>query len=204
MERLLWPATRLLSGLGRWLGRFFGPRAAVGAWAEVPHLRYYLGLGRRTGLLSDEQSRMAENVLRLGRRTVAEVMVPLAEVEALAEGVSEEEGRTSLARFRHRRMPIYRGSRDHVVGVVSRLELLLAEGGSWAERVHRVTRPVSRVEVRTSLLEALERVRSQEVPVGVVEDHRGEVVGLVTATDLVEAILPGVEAEGRSEGHRPW
>jgi putative hemolysin len=170
----------------------------------VPHLRYYLGLGRRTGLLSDEQSRMAENVLRLGRRTVAEVMVALAEVEALAEGLTEEEGRTCLGSCRHRRMPVYRGRPDNVVGVVSRLELLLAEGGSWAERVQRVTKPVSRVEVRTSLLEALDRVCSQEVPAAVVEDHRGEVVGLVTATDLVEAILPEVQAEGGSEGRRPW
>jgi CBS domain containing-hemolysin-like protein len=203
MEWLLWPATRLLTGLTRWLGRFFGPRAALGAWAEVPHLRYYLGLGRRTGVLSDEQSRMAENVLELGRRSVAEVMVPLAEVEGFAEGLTEEEGRACLARCRHRRMLVCRGSPDAVVGVVARLELLLAEGGSWAERVARVAKPVSRVGLATSLLEALDRVASEEVPVAVVEGSRREVVGLVTATDLVEAILADVEEEGRGDARAP-
>jgi CBS domain containing-hemolysin-like protein len=204
MEWLFWPASILLTGLARWLGRFLGPRAVLGALVEVPHLRYYLGLGRQTGLLSDEQGRMAENVLRLGRRTVAEVMVPLGQMEALAEDLSEEEGLASLARCRHRRMPLYRGRPENVVGVVARLELLLAEGGSWAERVQRVVRPVSRVEPRTTLLEALDRVRSQEAPVAVVEESPGEVVGLVTATDLVETILGEVEGEGRSEAARGY
>jgi len=190
-ERLFWPASMLLVGLTRWLGRFLGPRAALGAWAEMPNLRYYLGLGRRTGLLSDEQSRMAENVLRLGRRSVAEVMVALGEVEALAEGLSEEEGLACLGRCRHRRMPLSRGGRDNIVGVVPRLELLLAEGGSWTERVARVTKPVLRLPAATSILEALDRIRSEEAPVAVVEDTRGQVVGLVTATDLVEAIVGG-------------
>jgi len=189
MEWLFWPASVLLTGLTWWLGRFFGPRAALGAWAEVPQLRYYLGLGRRTGLLSDEQSRMAENVLRLGRRTVAEVVVPLGKVEALAEGLSEEEGLACLGRCRHRRMPLSRGRPDNVVGVVARLELLLAEGSSWAERVAQVTRPILRVAAGTSILEALDRMRTQEAPAAMVEDARGQVVGLVTATDLVEAIV---------------
>jgi CBS domain containing-hemolysin-like protein len=45
------------------------------------------------------------------------------------------------------------------------------------------------VAAGTSILEALDRMRSQEAPVAMVEDTRGQVVGLVTATDLVEAIV---------------
>lgn len=204
-ERVLWPATTALSGVTRLLGWLLGPRAEAPQWRGPARLRYYLGLGYRTGLLSAEQTRMAENILRVGRRRVAQAMVPLSEVEALDEETSEEEARERLRGFRHRRVLLVRGGRENVVGAVARLEVLLAQGGSWRERLRRVRRPVLRVGAQTTALEALDRMRRQKVPLAVVEDERGRVVGLVTTGDLVEEIvgeLGRVETASEEAGGR--
>jgi len=194
-ERLLWPATTVLTWVARALGLLLGPRAALGEWAEVPRLRYYLGLGYRSGVLSADQSRMVDNILRLGRRTVAQVMVPLDQVEALAEDASETEALRCLGRCSHRRLLLYRGRRENVVGVLARLELLLAREPSWPDRVKRVTKPVLRLRAGTTVLDALEQLRRQEAPLAVVAETRRPVMGLVTTADLVEEIVGELAAK---------
>jgi len=200
-ERILWPATAALTWVARALGWLLGPRAGLADWAEAHRLRHYLALGRSTGVLSAEQTRMADNILRLGRRSVAQVMVPLEQVEALDEAADEREALACLRRSRHRRLLLFRDRRDNVVGVVTRLELLLARRskGGWSEQVESVTRPVFRVDARATVLEALEQLRRQQSPVAVVEGGRGQVTGLVTAGDLVEEIVGELGAERVTE-----
>ena len=79
------------------------------------------------------------------------------------------------------------------------MELLLAHSsvGGWAERVQRVARPVFRVAVNATVLEALEQLRRQESPV--VVGARAQVVGLVTAGDLVDEIVGELGAEQATE-----
>lgn len=197
LERLFWPATTVLAGVARLLGWLLGSGPGGPQWVEAARLRYYLGLGYRTGLLSAEQTRMAENILRVGRRRLSEVMVPLAQAEMLSEDTPEQEALARLRRFRHRRVLLLRGAGAEVVGVVGRLEVLLAEGGSWRERLRRALRPVLRMSAETTVLEALDRLRRGRVPLALVEDAAGRPVGLVTTGDLVEEVVGEL---GRKEG----
>lgn len=196
-ERLFWPATAVLTWVARGLGWLLGPRVALADWAEAHRLRYYLALGRRSGVLSAEQTRMADNILRLARRSVAQVMVPLDRVETLAEEAGEQEALACLRRSTHRRVLLYRGRRDQVVGVVARLELLLTQEQAWPERMRQAVRPVFRTAAETTVLEALEQLRRQECPLAAVEGGRGQVVGLVTVGDLVEEIVGELSPPGK-------
>ncbi len=200
-ERVLWPATVVLTWVARALGWLLGPRAGLADWAEAHRLRHYLALGQSTGVLSAEQTRMADNILRLGRRSVAQVMVPLEQVETLDQASDEREALVFLRRAQHRRLLLFRDRRDNIVGMVTRLELLLTRpsNGRWSERIERVTRSVFRVGSGTTVLEALEQLCRQESPVAVVEGGRGQVVGLVTTGDLVEEIVGELGTEQATE-----
>ena len=188
-ERLFWPVTTALGGVARFWAWLMRSHASPAAWSELPRLSYYLTLGRRVGLLSVEQTQMADNILRLGQRTVADVMVPVAGVEALEEGMSQEEATDFLRRCRHRRLLLYRGRPTRVTGAVHSLELLLSPRGPWAERLRDVVRPVARLPVSVSVLEALDRLLHWELGLAVVEDDREQAVGLVSIQDLVEEIV---------------
>ncbi len=199
-ERLFRPATAALERVARLCGRLVGARGSGAGWSEIPRLRYYLALGRRVGVLSSEQTEMADNILRLGRRVVADCMVPLVQVEALSEEASEEEALSYLRGCRHRRVLVYRGRRAEVTGVVHGLELLMSPRREWPERRAGVTRPLARLTGSTPVLEALDRLRRRELALAVVEGGRGEVVGLVSIQDLVEEIVGQLRGPDGSDG----
>jgi len=196
VQRALWPAVTALVLVVRLWERMLGQRAGQDEWSDARRLGYYLAVGQRSGLLSAEQTRMADNILRIGRRTVADVMVPMALAEAVPDDADEEEVIGLIGRSEHRRLLVYHRRLDRVVGVVTGLELLLSRAVPWPDRLSRAMRPVQRIRARMTVLEALERMRREELSVAVVEDGRGVVVGMVTLGDLVEEIVGELERPG--------
>jgi CBS domain containing-hemolysin-like protein len=202
MYRVAWPLRVSewifypLSVLLRWVSGL--PQALLGKGsgfrrpAVTPAtFRFYLTQGAAHGVLSPYQRRMAENILRLRSMDVTSALTPLEEVAMVAEDASAEELRALLAGHRYSRVPVYRGQRDNIMGVINVIDL--AESGA-SGRPADLQRDVLDLPRETSVAEALSLFRREKQQFGVVTDGEGRAVGVITVKDLVEEIVGELEA----------
>jgi putative hemolysin len=133
-------------------------------------------------------------VLSLGERPVSSVMTPRRDVFWL-----DADDRELLAKLRaspHREFPVGRGSIDTVLGVVRKEDVLALCVDGKPIRLDEVLRRVPSVKTSASVLDALNQFKRHTAELAVVVDQHGRFQGLVTRTDLLEAIAGEFPDEG--------
>ncbi|KPK66018.1 MAG: hypothetical protein AMK73_01235 [Planctomycetes bacterium SM23_32] len=154
--------------------------------------RFYLGAGAAEGVLSSFQRTMAENILHLELLRVEAVMTPLVESVMVPEEASGQALLEALRPHRYSRIPVYRGSREQVVGVVNILDVAMAEGA--VPSAGELARDAVSLPRWTSVADALAQLRRERTQFAVVSDAAGGAIGIVTVKDLVEEIVGELEA----------
>jgi CBS domain containing-hemolysin-like protein len=164
-----------------------------------------------------ESATATETVLRLARRTregapvgtplaiigatagaaemtVEEIMVPRTEIVAFPVTTEPSALLEAVLEERYTRVPVYRDSIDHVLGVVHLKELIqhVREGGG---NLQEILKPVLRVPERKPILRLLTEMQRAFVHLAVVKDEFGVTQGLCTQEDILEEIVGEIRDE---------
>jgi putative hemolysin len=183
------PFVRLLAGSTELLLRLLGVKAGSAAAVTEEEIHAVLAEGTSAGVIESHEHAMVRNVFRLDERQIGSLMVPRASVVVLDVekplAVNLERVETSdYARF-----PVVRGGLHELLGVINARQ--------WLSRALRNDRPgLDELPLQQPLfvpetvtgLELLDNFRSSHVHMAFVIDEYGEVQGIVTLQDLIEAI----------------
>jgi putative hemolysin len=131
---------------------------------------------------------MVRNVFRLDERTVGSMMVPRNDVVWLDINSPMAEQLRIIGEHAHSRYPVCRDGLQDVLGVVASSTALPALARGEALDIARLLQPAVFVPETLSGMELLEQFRLSRDELVFVVDEYGEVQGLVTARDLLEAI----------------
>jgi putative hemolysin len=144
--------------------------------------------GVDAGVIEEHEHQMVRNVFRLDERQVGSMMIPRTEITWLDAEASLEDTLARMAANQHTRYPVCRGDLTDVVGVLAAQALLpaLARGERPAIFDH-VTPAVFVPETLTGM-ELLEQFRNSDAELVFVVDEYGEVQGVITVRDVLEAI----------------
>lgn len=145
-------------------------------------------------LFGSAEREMVGGVLSLRERPVKAIMTASADADYL--DLNERDVLTKLRENPHREFPVMSGSRDRVAGVVRKEDILaLCVDGKPIE-LKSVLRPAPTVTPQSSVLDTLNRFKRTTAELALVVDAQGRFQGLVTRTDLLEAIAGEFPDEG--------
>ncbi|MDH3627810.1 MAG: hemolysin family protein [Acidobacteriota bacterium] len=152
-------------------------------------------VGEREGLLEEEEGEMMRGIVDLDETVVREIMTPRADIVALPVESTVAEARRTVIEAGHSRLPVYRGSIDHIMGILYARDLFRAwekNGDSWT--LENLVRRAAFVPETASAAVLLSGMR-QKRPIAMVIDEYGGVAGLITLEDLLEEIVGEIHDE---------
>lgn len=195
MARPLWllaqasrPFVFLLSASTDALLKVMGKSGASESAVTEEDIHALLIQGSRAGVIEQHEHEMVRNIFRLDDRQIASLMTPRSEVVFLDVDAPFDEELHRLIASDHSRFPVCRGGLDEVLGVITAKRLLKQNlSGAPADITGVVLPPVYVPETLTGM-KLLEEFRQSGVQMVFVVDEYGEVLGLVTVQDLLEAL----------------
>lgn len=185
----------------RTLMRFFG-KAEAPSGPTTAEVEVLLREGLITGNVRHEESELVEGVFDLRDMRTEEIMRPKPKVIFLQADDTAASAAEQLGNGAHQVVfPVFEGSRDHVVGLVSLRALFLSVAAGRTEKVSELMREPVFVSDNQPALTLSEELRRAPHHAAMVTDEFGIVRGLVTIEDLAEEIVGDLTNRAGSPDH---
>lgn len=184
------PFVWLLSASTRGLLKLLGVKESNGSLVTEEEIQAILVEGHSAGVIESQEHTMVRNVFRLDDRQIGSLMVPRSDVVFLDIDDSLDVNLTRMEEADHARYPVVRGDMNNIVGVLNARQWL-------AQTVrHKGEQKLGDQPLQTALyvpetitgMELLDTFRNSDLHMAFVIDEYGEVQGIVTLQDLIEAI----------------
>lgn len=195
------PAVRLLGWTTDIVLRLLRTKRDSEERVSDEEIRAMMMEGRTAGVFHSSEPEMVQRVLELDELLVREIMTPRPKVVFVNQDDPHEIVWHKIVASRHSNFPVFQGTRDHIVGVVSVKAIYanVAAGAPANLRTLMVT-PFF-VPATQTVATLLETFRKSSRHFAVVADEFGSVVGVVTLVDVLEAIVG--EVPSQEERRRP-
>src|SRR6266850_3118402 len=191
------------SGVIRAMG--VAPQAGHGVAHSTEELQIQIQQARERGLLAASEERVILSAIELGQVQVREIMVPRPDMHILRIEATFDEVMRAFATTQRSRIPVYRGTFDHILGFVHIKDILwvlesrerrFAEGlPPQPFDLRRILREVLIVPETKPASELLEELRTRRTGMAVVVDEFGSLLGLVTLEDILEQVVGEIHDE---------
>ncbi len=191
--------------LGDWVAkmtlRLFGVEM-TGAWLETEEdviesraqLRNRVNSLLEEGELAEERRDEVLNAIQVGELPIRDVMVDASDIVALSTSVSAEENFERMRNTPHTRFPLvgddltdFRGV-VYAPSIIDDFEALKAGDRSFED----IAAPPTTLSPETTVSDAFDQFQAEDQELALVLED-GEVVGLLTATDALEAVMGELE-----------
>lgn len=198
VELALSPVVSLLQLFSTMTNRALGISSVTPAMGEE-EIRVMIAAGAQTGTVEAGEAELLEKVFRFGDRQMREIMTPRPEIIWIEQGVSLEKFLTVYSQHTHTRFPVYEGTMENVVGVLSVKDVLAGIRG--LHDVAEVTateqiRPVFFVPETKSVSETFNEMREGGHSVVLTVDEFGGIAGLATLKQMMAVIVGDMGEEG--------
>jgi len=144
--------------------------------------------GKGSGAIEATEHELVRNVFRLDDRQLGSLMVPRGDIVCLDATQTWQQNQHAIESREHARFPVIRGSLNDIVGVVSARVLLGKVLKGEVPDLVALAHPATFVPATLTGMELLENFKQSGGDVAFVVDEYGEVEGMVTFTDVIEAI----------------
>ncbi|WP_298573621.1 hemolysin family protein [uncultured Luteimonas sp.] len=188
LSRIATPAVWLLTVSVRGMLRLLRLNDTQAAHVTEEEIRLLVSESHEQGVIDADERNMMNRVLRLGDRTAASLMTPRTRIAWLdsAEGFDENLAQMRATPFS--RYPVYRGSDADVVGILEVKSLIDRLEEPEFDLFKYLREPLF-VSESTPALKLLEILREEQYSLALVVDEYGDVAGLVTVNDVLEAVI---------------
>jgi len=206
--RILSPILALVQGIVRGILLLFGVRADPNSHLFSVHeeIAGALALAHSEGTVHKEDRDRLLGALDLSDRTVEEIMLHRSEIEMIDADAAPADILTTVLASPHSRLPIFRGERENILGVIHAKDLLRAVEKS-ARGVEGNLATINDLDIlsvskkpyfvpdTTALDEQMRAFLKRRTHFALVVDEYGALRGLITLEDIIEEIVGEIADE---------
>lgn len=189
LARLSRPFVHLLSISTDALLKLLGRGELSSASLTEEDIHAMLVEGSQSGVIEKQEHEIVRNVFRLDDRQIASLMTPRSEIVCLDIQRPLEESLEALMESDHSGFPVCRGGLQDVLGVVTAKILLRHRlGRGTLDTMLESLQPAVYVPESLTGMKLLEQFKESGLQMVFVVDEYGEILGLITLHDLLEAL----------------
>jgi putative hemolysin len=193
------PLVHLLSLSTHLVLRLFGIKPSAETSVTEEEIKLMIEQGTQEGVFEPTEQEMVERVFRLGDRTVNALMTPRPDVIWLDLNDPPEEIQSKITSNSHTHYPVAEDQIDTIIGMVNSKDLLSQNLSCRPIDLRSVLQPALFIPESMSALDLLERFKKKRTHVALVIDEHGGFQGLITTSDVLEAIVGDIPTPGESE-----
>jgi putative hemolysin len=161
---------------------------------DIEHL---IDTGTAEGVVEPLEQKLALGALRLGDRTVRDIMRPRIDLDAMDADTPPDEVLGTVAMAGFSRLPVYENDLDHVIGFVHIKDLFRQQHLGWDMQLRKLLHPALFVPENMTLDRLLELFQEKHNQLAIVLNEYGGTEGMVTPEDVVEEIVGEIRDEHR-------
>ena len=163
---------------------------------------------RADGEVEPYEESMLLGILRFNDLQVQDTMIPRTDIDCVPDDMPLQEVARIIVRSGHSRIPVYKDTRDNIVGILHAKDVLssLLEQADDEPSVPTVMREPFFVPETKSIRTLLQEFRARKQHIAIALDEYGGTSGLITIEDVLEEIVGDIEDEHdapRQEDIRP-
>ena len=202
LSQIASPLVRLLSLSTSLILKLLGIRPTDEPSVTEEEIKLLLGQAKKGGVIEPGEEEMIDQVFRLGDRRISSLLTPRPDIQWLDLDDPEERLKDQLANGNHSYYPVARGDLDHALGLIKTKDLLARLlAGQPFDVTAEMLKPLFLPE-NMPVLEAIERFRENKVQIALVIDEYGGIQGLLTTTDILEAIAGDFPEFGEADSNQ--
>jgi putative hemolysin len=196
LSRLAAPAVWFLTLSTNFVLKVFGLGKELEAPPSEEEVANLIEQGTTAGVFHKAERAMVEGVLRLDERPVTELMTRRTKIVWLSIADADELNWSKIVESGHSHFPVYEGTRDNVIGMVSVKSLWAKAAAGAPIRMRDQLVPPLLVPSSINAAQLLESFKQSGIHLALVSDEYGTVQGLVSLIDVMEAIVGDLPEPG--------
>ncbi len=201
LTAVMLPIVRFLSGSTYFVLRLIGIKNTQGPKMTSDEIHAILVEGSQSGLIDEQEHQMVRNVFRLDDRKIASLMVPRLDVTWLSVDDSIEKILEIIERSEFSLFPVCRESVNDVMGIVMAKNVLMQSLKGESLNLEALMEPPLYVPESLNGMELLNLLRSSQTEMALVVDEYGDIQGIVTLKDLIEAITGEFQTDDEEDAY---
>ncbi|KQH73339.1 hemolysin family protein [Xylella fastidiosa] len=191
LARIAAPGVWVLAKSTQLVLRVFGFGKIPSSAVTEEEIRLLVAESHEAGVIDDYERNMMNRVMRLGDRTADSLMTPRNRIAWLDNSADLEHNLEIMREHQFSRYPVYRSSDQDIVGILevkSVITRIDSQTQTTLSLFQELCEPVF-VSESTHALKLLEIFREEQQSMALVVDEYGEILGLVTISDLMGAVI---------------
>lgn len=190
LYRLFRPFVWITGNITNFIFRLLGlPQSNGDSSVTEEEVIEMIAQGTSSGTIEEVEQDMLERVLLLGDRSVASLMTNRIEIEWIDLQESNDEILQKITSSNHSLFPVCDGEIDRLAGILNSKKFLIASRNKKIVSLKNLVEKARIIPENMKALTALEEFKASKTKMAVVVDEYGSVQGLLTQSDLFDAII---------------
>ena len=189
LSRIAAPAVFLLRVSTEGVLRLVGAHREAESAVTEAEIRTIIEEGAEHGVIEEEEREMISGVMRLADRPARALMTHRTDVVWLNIDDDPKVNLRKIVESGRSRFPVCRGSIDDVMGIVQAKDLLDWALAGRSFDLRAVIKEASVVPESADAFQILDLLKRSPIHMALVVDEYGSLLGVVTATDVLETIV---------------
>lgn len=197
-SRITSPIVRLLSVSTEFIFKLLGFKPGTPSHITEDEIRILIREGADMGIFSKTEKKLIERALMLDDLRVGMLMTPKHKMTAVNIEKFVEKPQHYLSNYPHSRLILTEGKKDKIFGVIHVKDLLgysFKDNEFEIDKLKKITNKPHLVPESMKAIKVLEMFQHSSVHIALVLDEFGNIQGLVTLNDILEALVGGIKSQ---------